>query len=336
MRSSRGIEVQATKIGAVQAKILKELLIDGRKSTADIAKKIGVETQTVNRHFREMKRAGIIAGATIHINYRGFGYKAVAALLMEADPEQTDNVIEYVGKMRDIYSVYQQGPKGNIRIVATLRTLQQLDEVKDAIKRRFPNSHMKTAIWTDVREMHRNLALTNEVKTEISKNKSGTIRRQDPNGEGTTVDDTDLRIADKLSQDGRMPAARIAKDVGLSSKAVNERIANLERNGKLKVTIQINPVAIGYRAIAVFYTSMTPQADSMFVVDVISAVPDVISIMKTSGDYDLQIFAMIRDIDSLLKIQETISGIRGVAKMDMEISGFFGKWPTPRQYMSTF
>ncbi len=318
----------------LQAKILKELLIDGRKSTPDIAKKLGVETHTINRHFREMKRAGIIAGATIHINYRDFGYKGVATLLVETDQEQTDNIIEYVKQMQDIYSVFQQGPKGNIRIVATLRTLQKLDEVKDAIKRRFPNTHMKTVIWTDVREMHGNLALANE--EIISTNVAVANRRRRSKGNEPTVDETDLKISEKLSQNGRMPTARIAKEIGASVKAVKERIDRLEQEGTIKATIQINPLAIGYRAIAVFYTTIAPQADSMFVVDKISGIPDVISIMKTSGDYDLQIFAMIRDIDDLLKIQDKIAEILGVAKMDLEISGFFGAWPTPRQYMSTF
>ena len=87
---------------------------------------------------------------------------------------------------------------------------------------------------------------------------------------------------------------------------------------------------------AVFYISIAPQEDSAIIIDDINSIPDVISIMKTSGDYDLQIFAMIRNIGKLLEIQDRIAEIHGVSNMDVEISRCLDKWPTPRQHMSTF
>ena len=284
-----------------------------------------------------MKRTGTIKGATIHINYREFGYKAVVSLLINADPDETSVLIEHVEKLPDIYSVYQQGPRGNIRVIATLKNLHQLDEVKDEIKRNFQVSSMKTVIWTDVREMHGNLILSDEEHvTPISKTNFMDLGMRDTKGKESKIDETDLRIAEVLSQDGRAPVAEIAEEVGIPANAVKDRIAKLRQNGKLKITIQIDPPRLGYQALAVFYTTIAPQANSASIVDEITRIPDVISIMKTSGDYDLQIFAMIRNINKLLDIQEKIAKTRGIAKIEMEISGFFGAWPTPRQYMSTF
>jgi DNA-binding Lrp family transcriptional regulator len=331
------MSVTTKEISLLQARILKKLLIDGRKSTTEISAEIGETKETVNKQFQEMKNLGIIKGATVHINYKAFGYKAVATLLIDADPQQTEMLIEHVKKLPDIYAVYKQGPRGNIHVVATLRTLQQLDQVKDEIKRQFTVSSMKTVIWTNVREMNGNLSLAPEEK-ELSnlKTKGVESKSQEVSSKDIKMDEIDLKIADLLSQNGRLLAGKIAKEIGISSNDVKERIAALKQTGKLKVTIQIDPIRIGYLAMAVFYTSALPEEDPALIVDEVSRIPDVISIMKTSGDYDLQIFAMVRDIDNLLSIQEKIAKIRGIAKMDMEISRCLSKWPTPRQYMSTF
>jgi hypothetical protein len=58
--------------------------------------------------------------------------------------------------------------------------------------------------------------------------------------------------------------------------------------------------------------------------------------MKTTGDYDLQIWAMVQDIDQLLSIQDELGKIRGILKTDIEIVRVLDKWPSPRQYISTF
>jgi hypothetical protein len=60
--------------------------------------------------------------------------------------------------------------------------------------------------------------------------------------------------------------------------------------------------------------------------------------MKTTGDYDLQIWAMVKDLSQFFSVQESLGEIQGITKMDAEItpSERFEKWPSPRQYISTF
>ncbi len=331
--------VLSKEVSAVQAGILKILLVDGRKSAAEIAKEIGVTKEEVYRHFQEMKRVGIIKGATIHINYRSFGYKAVAHLLINIDPQQADQLIEYVKKMPDIYSVYSNGPKGNIRIVTTLKTLQQLDEVKEEIKGKFSIFDLKTSIWTDVKEMHSNLAIApqNNMKpmqvdgqTKTHKTSSSGVQKKN-----IKIDEIDFKIAEKLAENGRVPLEKMAQEIGITNSAVKRRYEKLKKNGVLKVTIQVDLAKIGYQAMAIFFVTVTMREDSFTIIEKISRIPDVISIMKTSGDYDFQIYAMIRDIDHLLTIQSEIAKIHGITKLELEIARTLNKWPTPRQYIST-
>lgn len=327
------------EISHIQAQILKELLVDGRKTAAEIAEENGIKREVIYRNFQEMKQIGIIKGATIHINYRGFGYKAVANLLINIDPAQADQLMEYIRKMQDIYALYSYGPKGNIRVVATLKTLQQLDQVKDAIKRNFSILNMKTVIWTDVKEMNENLSIVQQKATAKVGMTPADLKSQKTKPtlrEKTEIDETNLKIAEILSKDGLAPFSKIAKETGISNTQVKKRYQGLKRNGLLKVTTQIDPTKIGYRAMAVFYITFTMHDDSFSTIEKISRIPDVISIMKTSGDFDLQVYVLIRDIDQLLSIQDAFADMAGIAKTELDLTKILKKWPTPRQYISTF
>jgi len=301
-----------------------------------MAKKLGIAKEAIEKSIDEMEKKGIINGSTIHINYKGFGYKAVAYILIRVDPTQESRLLAYFQKMPGVYGFYKSGPIGNIDAILILKTLQQLGVVKDAIKSEFTVLEMKTGIWTDVKEMHGNLAIipgeaakNEELSPDMKARRAGDYHRK------SVVDEVDLKIADVLSEDGRVSLETIAKRTGVAKNIVNRRYRKLKKNGLLKVTIQIDPVKIGYRALGVFFAVMSHE-ESSSLIDKISAIHDIISIMKISGDYDLQIYAMIRDIDHFLSIKEKLEKTQGLSKIDTELYGMLTKWPTPRQYISTF
>jgi DNA-binding Lrp family transcriptional regulator len=283
-----------------------------------------------------MEQAGIITGATIHINYKSFGYKGVAHILINVDSQQADQLIEYLQKMPEVYGVYSRGIKGNIDVITTLKTLEQLNEIKDAIKRHFSVLEMRTAMWTDVKEMNHNLTIIPDNRKNVREpinHQAKTQKKSKP--ETMVIDQIDQKIADKLSENGRVSMETLGKEIGISSDTAKRRYEKLKKNGVLKVTIQISPIKIGYHALCLFFT-ITSHENSLSIIEKISRIPDIISIMKTTGDYDLQIWAMVQDIDQLLSIQEELGKIQGILRMDMEVVRVLEKWPTPRQYISTF
>jgi DNA-binding Lrp family transcriptional regulator len=287
-----------------------------------------------------MEEMGIITGATIHINYKSFGYKAVAHILLNIDSKQEAELIAYLQKMPEVYSFYSREVKGNLDVIIILKTLKQLNDIKDAIKRRFSILEMRTAIWTDVKEMNHNLAITsdNKKKEEEEATIDFQVNAQRTNNPQTKViDEIDKKIADKLSENGRMSMETLGKEIGLSSAAVKRRYEKLKKNGVLKVTIQVNPNKMGYQALCVFFT-VTSHENLFLIVEKIGRIPDIISIMKTTGDYDLQIWAMVQDLRQLLSVQEKLGKIQGITKIDAEILPLdnWEKWPSPRQYISTF
>ena len=284
-----------------------------------------------------MEETGIITGATTHINYKSFGYLAIAHLLINVEPQQEGQLIEYVQKMPEVYGFYSRGVKGNLDVITTIKTLEQLNDIKDAFKARFSILEMRSAIWTDVKEMNYNLSIVsaNSKEREAALNYQVKLHRSSP--QPMSMDQIDLKIADKLAENGRISTEMIGKEIGISPDTAKRRYEKLRKNGVLKVTIQINPNKIGYQALCVFFT-VTSHENSLVIIEKISRIPDIISIMKTTGDYDLQIYAMVKDLGQLFSVREELGRIQGITKMDEEILPVYNmeKWPSPRQYISTF
>ena len=315
------------------------MIVDGRQTADDISKKIGATKKTVKNNYEKMEKIGIITGATTHINYRLFGNKAVAHILITVAPQQADQLAEYLQKMPEVYAYYSRGIRDNIDVIAILTTLEQLNKIKDLIKKNFTVLEIKTVIWTDVKEMNQNLAITDAIRksTLETTNKISTaeIRKKTPH---VLIDEIDQKIADKLAEDGRISMETLARELGISPNIARKKFEKMKNNGILKITIQVNLSKIGYKAMCIFFT-VTSGENSLSIIQQISKIPDVISIMKTTGDYDLQIYSMVQNIDQLLFIQEEISKIKGIRKIDLELLRFSEmqeKWPSPRQHISTF
>ena len=70
--------------------------------------------------------------------------------------------------------------------------------------------------------------------------------------------------------------------------------------------------------------------------ETISRIPGVTYVAKTSGDFDLNIAAMVKDCNDIVTIIEKLEMIPNVRKIDANLRDIPSKWPGPSQYISTF
>jgi Lrp/AsnC family transcriptional regulator, leucine-responsive regulatory protein len=296
-----------------------------------------LQEEHVQKNYDELEQMGMIKGATIHINYSSFGFKAVAYLLVNVESTQADELITYLMKMPEVYLAFRSSPKGTIDITMTIKTLQELEKTKALIRKKFSVSAIKTAIWTDIREMNQNLSVFSIKVANPGQESNNQMKNQGATSLSKKViaDKMDQEIADILAKNGRSTMEEIAKELGTTVETVKRKYKKLKEKGILKVTIQFDPSKIGYHALGIFF-AVTSNVNPNLIINRISEIPDVISIMKTSGNYDLQIYAMIRDIEHLLSIQDELGKINGITKMDPEILRIPNTWPGPRQCISTF
>jgi len=325
------------KIREIDAKIIKELLHDGRKSFVEIAKEFGVTKNKVWKRYKELKNKGIITGATVQVNFANFGYEALATLLISVEAQRINQVMDYIEKMTEIRAYRQYNSIYNVRAVTMLKNINELDRVKEAIRRRLPSNNLRTYIWTDVRNIPENLKLiTCKKKPDITR-ELDSMPKPRYHWAFVKIDQIDRQIVEELSLNGRSSFMEIAHKIETSTDTVAKRYRKLIHSGAVKVSIQIDPNRLGYNAILDFNIAfVAPAGNTLEIVDSLATISDIIIITKTSGEYDLQLTAMIRDVEHMFSIQDEIAKTSGVTKIEVSARKIPRKWPTPRQYISTF
>jgi DNA-binding Lrp family transcriptional regulator len=320
----------------LDSKILKNLLKDGRISYVELAKKCKVSKNKVWKRCRAMEKKGIITGATTQINFEDFGYAALATLLISVEAQQIEEVMEFIEKITEIRAHRQYNSIYNVRAFATLRSLNELDYIKQVIRRRLPTIGLKTYIWMGVRNIPENLNLNKHISYDNEDSQSSSKASICNSSNKNIIDDLDRKILQELTVDGRVTFTELSEKIGLSTNTVLKRYYKLVENSSIKVSIQIDPKKIGYTSILDFNIAFTTlQGLSDNIVEAFANIPDIIIITKTSGDYDLQLTAMIRDIEQSFVIQDQIARIHGVTQIETSSRKIPDKWPTPQQYIST-
>ena len=89
------------------------------------------------------------------------------------------------------------------------------------------------------------------------------------------IDEIDMQIVEKLTKNGRLPFSKIAQEIGASTDTVARRYGKLRKNNFIKVSIQINPLELGYQAILYINIALANQSKTKEAVDKLSIIPGV-------------------------------------------------------------
>ena len=145
-----------------------------------------------------------------------------------------------------------------------------------------------------------------------------------------------MQIINKLVSDGRRPFRIIANEIGVTTDTVARRYRKLREKGTVKVLIQLDPKKIGYHGTLDSMVRLSSQKNSLASIRALSKIPDVFCIVETSGEFDLHVWSLIRNIDHLLCMQSQIaSAIQDFEKIDTRVTTeFIDTYPGPRQFVT--
>lgn len=143
------------------------------------------------------------------------------------------------------------------------------------------------------------------------------------------MDETDLAIIEKLTEDARMSFRKIAKELGISPDTVIKRYVALQENGViLRSTVVVNPKKIGYEAMAVFTIDTSPRhifakeftpVNSSLILGKLIKMRNIILATKTvGGGHDLLAICVAIDFEHLINVKNDITKIPGVK--DLQVS----------------
>lgn len=121
------------------------------------------------------------------------------------------------------------------------------------------------------------------------------------------IDEIDQNILEALLQDSRVSLKELARQVGLSSPSVAERVRRLEERGVIRAfTIEIDPRALGYQLQAI--VRVKPLPGMLHVVQkLIEDTAEFCECDKVTGDDCFIVRLHVRSIDQLDHILDRIA-----------------------------
>ena len=324
------------KIDEIDAKILRDLLVDARKEFTEIADEAGVSKDIIWQHYRRMKIEGLIVGATVQLDYRALGYNFSTSFFVSAVLEKQDEVAAGLEKIHGIYGAYRCGCSSELWAIGTLKNTAELEYAKQSIKKLNGVLGLRTEIWTGNRNNPENLSTlcTKEQSKEHVKTKR--LIRSSNAKKSDLVDSIDEQIIDKLAANGRLSFNKMAKELKISTDTVARRYSKLRKDGIIRTVIQIDSMKLGYVADAIISIAVAAPDNLSEIIEKLENIPDVIGLWKIAGAFDLDVYAKLRTLEQLISFQEEVSGLPGIMKMETVLLSKFPLMPYPREHMSDF
>lgn len=113
--------------------LLNVLRDDGRATTTDIAKRLGVSRSTAQKRLERLEETGVIAGYTVQMSREYLDREIKAHVLITVRPRETNTIIKEMKKFDEIRAVYSVS--GQFDLIAEIAALDigKLDSVIDQI-----------------------------------------------------------------------------------------------------------------------------------------------------------------------------------------------------------
>lgn len=129
----------------------------------------------------------------------------------------------------------------------------------------------------------------------------------------TSLDDTDRRILDELTTDGRLSMRHLAERLHISRANAYARVGRLRASGVIRgFRADVDPVARGSSTSA-YVTLNLRQADWRRIRKQLQALPGVAHIALVGGEFDVILLVRARDNEDLRRlVLDEIQGMDGV------------------------
>lgn len=113
--------------------LLNILRDDGRATTTDIAKKLGVSRSTAQKRLERLQDSGVIAGYTVRMSREYLDRVIKAHVMITVRPRETNQIIQQMKALEEVRAVYSVS--GQFDLIAEVAALDigRLDTVIDKI-----------------------------------------------------------------------------------------------------------------------------------------------------------------------------------------------------------
>lgn len=319
----------SANLKSIDLKIIQELLIDGRQSYAEIARKHNTTKETVRNHYESMKKNKTILGSTIRNSHLVYDKKLMVFFIVQIQSQKLDFVTEKISKIPQVIASMKFIVKQRAIVLAKLADYNELNKVQIQIRELPFVGRVNTEILTAVKTTPYNLSIFDEKKEICQK------RTLHPKyNKNINIDETDKQIIEKLAINGRTSFSKIAKEIGLSVDSVIKRYKRLLSGNVICVTVQINPLMLGYSAFALFSLSFLKN-ELIESLKYIEKIKNINLMIQSIGKHDLYLYLMIKDMNEFLEEQNQLLKIPGITNAECDITKLNEIWPPREIYIDS-
>jgi Lrp/AsnC family transcriptional regulator for asnA, asnC and gidA len=302
--TSRSALQRADWLSEHDRELIALLQVDGRRSFAEIARAIGITEKAVARRVAELVERGVIQIVPVG-DHRVLGYRTVAMLAIVARGRPVGQVAADIAAIDAVD--YLNVSAGRYDIFANVCCVDRSDlmTVVDDEVRAIDGVHA-VEVFPYLRLHYQEGAFRVPEVTD----------RPAPLVRDAAIDDIDRAIIGALSPDGRVPMQQVADAIGASEALVRRRLKRLQERNVIRVMAIVNPMSLGFDAIARFAITVAPGHDVSDVADALAATETISYIIVCAGRYDILAEAVCVDSDELADVLDDVRRIPGVARCE--------------------
>lgn len=129
------------------------------------------------------------------------------------------------------------------------------------------------------------------------------------------MDEVDIAILERLSENCRMHSTLIANELGVATSTVHKRIDKLHSSGIIKeFTIRVDPAVVGFNITTFIGINIEPTKRTS-VIESLKAIEDVLEIYELLEPYDLLLKVQTFDVHTLKEnVLNPIAAVDGIKK----------------------
>lgn len=144
------------------------------------------------------------------------------------------------------------------------------------------------------------------------------MRSNRQTGRPYSLDERDLALISRLQLDGRCSLAKMAQDLGIHRTTVKARLSRLLENNVIAPVIHVDPLLLGYHALATIGMKVAPGQLNA-VLNEVAILPNIRWAHMCQGTYDVVLSgAQFRDEHALYSVvTDHIGNLPGIVAMDV-------------------
>jgi DNA-binding Lrp family transcriptional regulator len=306
--------IEEVKLDLKDKKILFELDKNSRQSNSEIAKKVGLNKNTVNYKINRMTQEGVIKGYYSVIDSSKLGYFSIRIYLKFFNTNQEDEkkMIEWlnsqkiVGVLAKIETIY------DLVMMCWVKSIYEFEDFLQEFKKKFRKHFWqeKVHIFSKVLHFKRKYLLSQKKEYDEEPETIGGKETSD-------FDELDLKILRLLAKNARMPLIDISSKLKTPERTIAFRIKQLEKKKIIqgyRINLELQKIGFEYYKLNFILNDFSKYEELESFCKIHE---NVIYIDKTLEELDFEIDVEIKNKQELLKLISEIKEKFSVRNVDI-------------------